>query len=252
MTGRIARWAAALIVLAGPAGAAVAPSQFDRPLRIERVALPRDADNPQAKPQVTCYRYRDFLVKEVDLGEVGADQLSILPGAPPSYRCQRQNAVGERVIPGAQWTGYFAGAKGGFVVFNAEDGWQDGLGFAVFDAASGAKRLDDAAKGGFSAIEASPGRLKLRYVRVYAAKCSLRADAHGCWRRIRAATGLTGQRPPDCAAAYAREARRRPKFAAKVRTDPTVIDYEAVAQISATGAKIRPLSGRALACRPSE
>jgi hypothetical protein len=52
--------------------------------------------------------------------------------------------------------------------------------------------------------------------------------------------------------AYAREAKRTPASAKEVRDDPTVFDYEVTADVDAGGPSIRPVTGAATACRPSE
>jgi hypothetical protein len=246
--------ALAMAVLSAPfAAGAAAPSPFDSPLKIARVPLPKDPDNPPAKPKVTCAYYPRFMVKEVDLGEIGAAQLSVLPIPDRAAKtpCRRDNSAGELVVSPDDWTGYFDGVKGDYVVFTAEDGWNGGLGFAVISARSGKKLFDDALLGQFRLVAAGPNGLTLRYRRVYAAKCSLRADAAGCWRQIVRDTGLSGP-APDCNAAYAREARRTPKFARQVRDDPTVVDYDAEALVGAGTKTIKPLSGKAPDCRPAD
>lgn len=246
MTSRLF-WTGLAVLLAGAPTVQAAPaSPFDLPLKTVKVPLPRDPDNPQSKPKVTCAYYRDFMVKEVDLGEEGADQLSILPA--PAVTCQRANAKGEKVVSANDWSGYFAGVRGGYVVFTGDDGWNGGMGFAVFDAHSGRKLFDDAYKTRFKALEASSGGLVLHYRRVYAAKCSLRADPNGCWAAIRRDTGLEGVHGPDCAADYAREARRTPKLAAQVRAVPTVVDYDVMATLQSGHAAIHPAPGLAPTC----
>lgn len=226
----------------------VAAGPFDAPLRTVRSPLQRDPDNPQARPKLTCAYFPGFMVKQVDLGEEGAAQLSILPT--PAAACRRANAPGEMVISPTDWTGYFDGVRGGYVLFTAEDGWNGGMGFAVFDARTGAKLFDDAAKGEFRAMVAAPDSLTLRYRRVFAAKCSVAASA-SCWKQIEADTGLSAA-PPPCAAAYAHEARRTPKLAKEVRNDPTVVEYDIVATVGAPNLAIRPATGRAAACAPAE
>ncbi|HEX4179370.1 MAG TPA: hypothetical protein VHY32_01130 [Caulobacteraceae bacterium] len=228
----------------------VAAGPFDAPLRTVRSPLQRDPDNPQARPKLTCAYFPGFMVKQVDLGEEGAAQLSILPT--PAAACRRANAPGEMVISPTDWTGYFDGVRGGYVLFTAEDGWNGGMGFAVFDAGTGHKVFEDAVKTQFRSLEASPGGLILHYRRTYAAKCSLNTDPSGCWRAIQRDTGLTGASPPDCAAAYAKEARRTPKQAPQVRTDPTVVDYEVVATIQNSHGAIRTAPGAAPTCRPAD
>ena len=246
MTSRLI-WIGLGVLLAGaPAVQAAPASPFDLPLKTVKVPLPRDPDNPRSRPKVTCAYYRDFMVKEVDLGEEGADQLSILPN--PAATCQRANAKGEKVISASDWSGYFGGARGGYVVFTGDDGWNGGMGFAVFDAHSGRKLFEDAYKTRFKALDATPGSLVLKYRRVYAAKCSLQADSSGCWGAIRRETGLEGARGPDCSADYAREARRTPKFAAQVRNDPTVVEYDVTVAIQAGHAAFHPAPGLAPTC----
>ena len=235
---------ALVVVLMG--SNAEAATAFDKPLKTIHVPLPKDPDNPQAKTEVACFVYPHFMVKQIDLGEEGADQLSIIPSA--TRACQKKNFADEKIIPAKDWSGYFSGVKGDFVVFDADDGWNDGLGFAVFDPA--AKKLFEDVQKKWIAIDTSPSALKLHYVRVYGAKCSLMSDKT-CWQQIERDTGLTGT-APDCTALYRAEQKRTPKFAKEDLADPTVIDYEVTATIDAHGHKLVPVTGKALRCRPAE
>jgi len=236
------------------ADAAAASSPFDAPLKVVRVPLPRDPGIPKSRPKISCFYYPRFMVKEIDLGEVGAEQLSILPtpGGSAKTECRQANSPGEHVVDPKNWSGYVEGVKGDYVIFSADDGWNGGMGFAVYGAASGKKLFDDAVKSRLQSLAATPTSLTLRYLRTYSAKCSIDADAAGCWRQIRQATGLSSAAPPDCAALYAREARRTPKDAAQVRADPTVIDYPVTVMIQAGGATIAAASGKAAGCRPAD
>ena len=92
----------------------------------------------------------------------------------------------------------------------------------------------------------------MRYRRVYGASCSLRANEADCWQHIRQDTGLTGASAPDCTATYAAEQKRTPAFAQQVLSDPTVVDYDVDAVIDAGTAKMTPVAGKALNCRPAE
>jgi hypothetical protein len=225
---------------------AQAASGFDKPLKTIHVPLPKDHDNPQAKPEVACFLFPHFMVKQIDLGEVGADQLSIDPST--GRVCQKKNSADEKIVSPRDWSGYFGGVKSDFVVFDADDGWNDGLGFAVFDPAT--KKLFEDVQKKWIAIDASQSTLKLHYVRVYGAKCSLMSDKT-CWQQIERDTGMTGA-APDCAALYRAEQKRVPKFAKETLADPTVIDYEVTATIDAHGHKLAPVTGKALRCRPAE
>ena len=239
---------AALAAVFAVQSPALANDLFDKPVKTVRVPLPKDPDNPTAKPAVACAYYPHFMVKQIDLGEIGADQLSILPfaGSPPA--CAKKNAPGEKVVSADDWTGYFEGVKSDYVVFDAEDGWNDGLGFAVFNPS--AKKLFDDVQKKWQGVAASPTSLTLHYERVYGAKCSL-MSGNSCWSAIMKDTGLTGT-APDCAAAYHAEQKRTPQFAKQVLTDPTIVDYEVSVTIDGSGHKIAPVTGKALRCRPAE
>jgi hypothetical protein len=231
---------------------------FDKPLKVVHVPLPHDPDNPQAKPEVRCSYFRGFAVKEIDTGEVDADQLSILDGE--NYPCRKENTANEKVVASYDWSGYFAGALGDYVFFNAGDGWNGGLGFAVFTH-SGKKLFDDVAKDWsgiyLTALPAPAGiasnrAIALRYIRVYGAPCSLaNAQAGACWQRIQHDTGLKGS-APDCKALYAKEQRRTPKLAKEVLDDPTVIEYDAATTIAANGVHITAVQHAPLTCAPAE
>ena len=80
---------------------------FDQPSAVDNVDLPPNKGNPDATPSVNCYRYPGFTVKEVDLGEVGAEKLAILP---ESAKCERERRRREgRLGPGC---GLFPGCQG--------------------------------------------------------------------------------------------------------------------------------------------
>lgn len=240
------------LALAALPGAVQASGLFDTPIKLVRLPLPADPANPQAKAQLSCFYFAHFMVKEVDLGEPGAEKLSILPIAAGAKRpvCKRDNADGELVVQGEDWSGYFWGAKGGYIFFSAEDGWNGGMGFAVFDA--GARKLfEDAAKTWHSIQEAESG-VTLRYLRVYEAPCSIKSDdGAGCWQQIQKDTGLTAAMP-DCGATYEAEQRRTPNLAQQVLNDPTVIDYEVTVALAASGHATKPAAEKVLNCRPAE
>jgi hypothetical protein len=239
---------AIMAVLYTPAFAAGEASLFDKPVKVVQVPLPRDPGNPQARPEISCSYYPHFAIKEIDLGEPGAGRLSILSTGRST--CRRDVARSEKVVSADDWTGYFKGVKGGYIFFDADDGWNDGMGFAVFTA-DARKEFEDTAKK-WKSVEATPSSLTLHYERVWEAPCSLQAGGSACWQHIRHDTGLTDASPPDCRSAYQREQKRTPKFARQVLSDPTVIDYDVIATIDAMEHKIVPASGKALRCRPAE
>jgi hypothetical protein len=164
--------------------------------------------------------------------------------------CRKDNGANEKIVSADDWTGYFDGVKGSYVFFDADDGWNDGMGFAVFTPAA-KKIYDDVAKR-WSSAEITPTGVALHYERVFGAKCSLQVDQAACWDKIKQATGLADATPPDCKAAYVKEQKRVPKFAKQTLSDPTVIDYEVLVTIDGTTHKTTPVTGKALRCRPAD
>lgn len=260
---------AALLLTTALAAATTPPSpgDYDKPTREVNLPLPPDPDNPHAKPKLSCFYYPNFMVKQVDLGEKGAEQLSILPRTkeiqnPP---CRRANAKNEIVIDPKAWSGYFDGVKGSFVFLSADDGFNDGQGFAVVNGFDGQLLFTDLARDArkttpFAEItllknskaDADAGII-LRYRRVLAAECSLQTDAKTCWNLIRRITGLTDLVPPGCSAAYDDQKKSQPQFAADLDSDPSVITYdvEIVHQSDHTILRAAPIS-KALECYPAE
>jgi hypothetical protein len=261
---RKAGWWTGMVLasLGGVAHAADGTQLFDPPLHEQHVPLPPDSLNPQAKPSLSCFYYPHLMVKQVDLGEKGAEQLSMLfvgDGKEPPA-CRRENARDEHVITG--WGGYFRGVRAGYVFFDGDDDWNGGTPFAVFSP-DGEKLFNDAATKLHSvkAMRQPPplsqrpwyeNPLVLHYRRVYLAPCSMRADTQGCWDQIRQATGLP-QVAPDCSAAYAAQEKGVSAAAlTDVRANPSVIEYEVEATLDEHGViRVVPVSP-ALACYPAE
>jgi hypothetical protein len=199
--------------------------------------------NPQAKPKRTCTYYPGFVVKEIDMGEVGAADMSITAIHGEAPKCERDITHEVNIDP-ETWSGYFKGAKGDFVFFDSGDGWNGGMPFAVFNGKTGRKLLSDTRKGDtYGAIEAADGTLTLRYRRVWLAPCSLMADAKGCWKKIVAVTSLAESARPDCAAAYHKEMERTPKFASDIPAMASMISYEVETRHAGGKLSITPRPG---------
>lgn len=259
------------LVLATPAAAG--DTGFDPPLATQTRTVPPTAERPKAT--LACRTYAGFMVKVVDEGEVGAAQLSILPIAPGASRpaCRRENAADEKVISAKDWDGYFKGVKGDYVLFDAADGVNGALPFAVFSAATGAKLLEDAALGALHRVALDGGTLTLGYRRSVTADCSVPHDGAACWTKLAAANGLAADKAPDCAAGYARarramakdrcEAQGRP-VAGCLETElkaydaqgwdaaPSVVLYEAETVLAPGQPPKVTARGPALACHPSD
>ena len=98
---------------------------FDIPLHETHTTLPSYPDNPQSKPVLSCFYYPDFMVKQVDIGEQGAEEISILHRAKDrgEPQCLRANIKDEIVVDSRVWSGYFEGVKGNLVFLRADDGF---------------------------------------------------------------------------------------------------------------------------------
>jgi hypothetical protein len=260
-------------VLCAPCALAAKPasSVFDPPLDTQKKAVPATKDKPKAT--LTCSYFPHFMVKQIDEGEVGAAQLSIVPGdASHKPACQRANIAAEKVIDPRDWSGYFKGVKGDYAFFDAEDGVNGGLGFAVFSA-DGKKALEDSALGDFASAAVDGATLTLHYKRSFAGDCSAPHAGEACWTKIAAATGLDAHAPPDCAGGYAKaknelakgrcEADKKPMAACMPAalkeieaqhwdeaSSVVVYDVETVLQ-PGQAAAIKPFGGAA-ACHPSD
>lgn len=164
--------------------------------------------------KLSCYFYPTVMVKEYDAGQKGAEWHAVVPvkeGAPP--KCGETHSPEERVIDGGEWGGYFKGVKGKFVFFDAADGIDAGIPFAVYDSITGKKLFEDSAYD--SRIElrkveqslfnrmrvatAEDGTLLLKYLRVAEAGCDLRSKNQPCWEEVRKKFALKNRQPPVCA-----------------------------------------------------
>lgn len=228
------------VLVAAFSAASAAVDVFDKPIDKKVIALPADPANPQAKPNRSCFSYPGFVVKQIDLGEKGAEELSIAANA--TAGCQAKIA-GEVIIKSDDWAGYFLGAKGPFIFFNADDGLNGGLPFAVF-APTGKKLFEDSRQGdAFKSIAVTAGALVMRYRRVWLAPCSLMADAKGCWKTIMTKTSLSEAAQPDCSKAYRDEMARTPKFAKEIPKLKSVIAYNVEARYGGGKLTFKPEAG---------
>ena len=218
---------------------------FDQPVAVDNLDLPADKANPDAKPVVNCYRYQGFMVKEVDLGEVGAEKLAILP---ENAKYERDDPAEKRVSDPV--AGYFLGAKGKLAFFQAADSFNGGMPYVVIDTAAMKKLFDDSFEGAdFEKIDDEGGKLVMDYVRTYSADCSLYLDGQACADKIKKETGLgTVAQLPDCGPAYDAEKKRTPDYAKEIEQLPSVISYPVTMTFDGTTANYAPRAGET-SCR---
>jgi hypothetical protein len=197
----------------------VAPhdESFDEPLRKMVVDLGVSEYSAHEHSELRCYFYSSFAVKELDLKQQGDEWISIVPiSASNLPSCAQEHSNNEIVIK--DWSGYFDGVKGNFVFLNADDGYNGGYPFGVFDAATGKKLFEDSRELGKEEklrFVADGKGLILRYQRIDVAECSIPQKKSECWEEIKRKTGLRSQPMPVCAG-----------YGGNIdETDPSVVSY---------------------------
>lgn len=214
-----------VLLLAGIAAA----DSFDRPLSKKTVALGRSPSRSGRRAKVNCYVYPTFMVKEVDLGEKGADRLAIIPVRRGVVQpCTRTRNRAEMVINPDEWTGYFKGAKGKLVFFDADDGWNGGMGFIIYDARTGKKVFEDSAVGDLDFLPPQAGQITLKYTRIIDSQCNAPKDEAACWTHIKKTIGVESPALPDCKKAYEESAQKLAKgrCEAQKSNTPQCVDKE--------------------------
>jgi len=208
----------ALVTLATAAGPLLFTSGVEPPQKSEQLTLPPKCALC-APGKVTCTWYPSYMVKEIDLGEIGADVLSIVPRAPkgPAPACKTERGPNDLSVSGGAdpWVGYFEGARGRFAFFRSADARNGVLAFAVYDATDGRGVFKEEPIGPVK-VEADGAKIGLSFIRRTLAPCSPLAGGDACWTRIRTELGV-GDPPPDCATPY-REANETAAKAACANT----------------------------------
>jgi len=219
--------------------------QFDRATRAE-VELAEKDTGFDMKGKLTCLRYPNFALKELDLGEKGAAGLFIASSEGP---CQLNPALDRRIED--ERAGYLWGAVGPYAFFRGADGWNGGLPFVVYDARTGTRLMEDVLAGEFSALALVGEELTLRYRRIFAAECSLIAAPESCSATLRRELGLDADRPmPDCRAAYQPAIAADPDAAETIEAWPSVIEYPVERILSDDGTSAVAIEGD-ITCRPA-
>ena len=194
-----------LLVIAALASIASAES-FDKPVSKRVVSLGKSPHTPGQTAKISCYYFPGFMIKEIDMGEKGADRLSITPiakGATPA--CSKLKGRAEKIIDPGEWSGYFKGAKAGYIFFDSDDRYNNGSPFAVYDV-SGKKLFEDSSEDTLVFTQAPDNVWHVSYTRVAEAGCVL-TSAADCWDGLKKKFGLEAS-PPDCRKGYDEQARR--------------------------------------------
>jgi hypothetical protein len=193
-------------------------ASFDKPQFTKTVDLGISRSNPPGQrgpgihAKVTCHFFPRFMVKEVDSGEKGAERLAIVPtDKSKDHTCSRLRDPGEREINSDEWTGYFKGVKGDLVFFDADDGWNGGMGFVVYNAKTMKKIYEDVALGDLTFSDGRGPQTTIAYTRVVDGGCVLPSDSTACWSTIQKKFNLESATAPDCKAGYDRSAEEMAK-----------------------------------------
>jgi hypothetical protein len=190
---------------------------FDMPLDKKVVDLgPSPANLPgvvRVRIELSCFVYRDLVVKQFDEGEKGAAWLAIVPIRTRLRPvCSKVHSPGERVINPKEWSGYFKGVKKNLVFFDAADGDNGGMPFVIYDSGTGKRIFEDSyyeARMWNQAVEDSPfnklrvnytanGLVLLTYLRVVGSECDLQREAATCWERTRKKLKIKEGSAPVC------------------------------------------------------
>lgn len=252
---------------------------YDKPLSVKKMQLRRhDPENPAARHELTCYSYPGYTVKENNDSNQKGAILSIVKGS--ALPCREAREPGEYVLPADVWSGYYAGAKSGYVFVDADDGFNSGMGFIVLRVADNKKVFEDVYQNKIESITMKDGVPQIRYRRVYASDCSILADGAGCAASISRETGVSEDLLAICNKGYraVRLWEARARCTQKGRKDeaciakeseicaddvpdrtPSVVVYEVEADLHESIAANRPLAGpslkalgNAMACRPAD
>jgi hypothetical protein len=219
---------------------------FDVPTKVDVIKLPVEQGAEDSAPAITCSRYADFMVKEVDKGELGADKLALLPKDAP---CE-ETTVGEIIIKD-DMVGYYMEAKGSYVFFTGSDGYNGGMPFVVIDAKTQKHLFDDsfALDEDVKTATVEGTKLTMTFKRVYTADCSLYEDKDGCSDKVKAATGLGKEvAMPDCKPIYDAYIKENPDYASDAKTNPSVMIYEAALVFDGTKAAVTPVAANMASC----
>ena len=195
-----------LLVSASSQQAADSYGTFDHPIDKKIVDFgpspyyPPDRAN-EVRKRLTCFVFSDFIIKEYDEGQKGAEWHAIVPVKQGKVTCSLSRSTDELRIPGKTWSGYFKGAKGQYVFFDADDGFNGGLSFVVYDSRTQRKVFQDSASlqesDQFSATS-QQGTVTLSYRRVVVTHCDLRTEAGNCWQKLQKKFGIQEHAPPVC------------------------------------------------------
>jgi hypothetical protein len=274
------RFAAALLVLAAALPVAAAnydgAPPFEKAADTKTVKLDPAATEPGSSKEVRCFYFSHVLVKEIDEGEIGDQQISYMilgPGqAIPD--CAEKPIAGEKKLRSDE--SYFWGTAADRLFLVDADGANGTIGFRVYDPQSSRELFHDTIKldSRLREITADAGKLHLSYTRAVTGSCSVVTGGETCWRAITGKMQMPETAPPDCRAGYDAAMRRQVEEACSGQggdsdkaeclqretkdrstgweTAPSVVSYDVDVVVGPTDEVARNFSGGPVACWPSD
>ena len=206
----------AVLLFQGVPARATAEGSLDQPLKKQVKILGPSPYYPSGREtkKLSCFFYREVLVKQYDEGQKGAEWLSFLRvEREQPKRCELAHDADEHVIDDwREWRGYFMGVKDRLVFFSASDGENGGMPFAIFDSNTGKKIFEDSAyqssmwtkKPEYSRFNnlrvyrRADGQTTLKYLRVVGTECDLHLEASKCWAQVRTDFSIKQSETPVC------------------------------------------------------
>jgi hypothetical protein len=202
-------------VLVAPAAAAAQGFESYKKQVVD-YGVEKDFPNNPHHDQLTCFYYHGLMVKQLtNYWNKGALFLSFLRFDQVRPACVKEHSPGEKVLRDSEWSGYFRGlVKGGLVFFDAEDGENGGMPFAVYDSNTQEKIFEDNAyyvpmwnpklrqrPSPFNDIRVRTtheGNVVLTYLRVLGTECDIPNKGAECWPPLVQKLGLKAAAPPSC------------------------------------------------------
>jgi hypothetical protein len=166
--------------------------------------------------QLTCFYYRGLMVKQLrNDWNKGALFLSFLRFDQARPACVKEHSADEKVLGSQEWGGYFRGVvKGDLVFFDADDGQDGGMPFAVYDSKTQKEVFQDNAYDAgmwnpklrprpspFNDIRVRTthdGNVVLPYLRVLPTECDIPTRGAECWPPLVQKLGLKTAAAPRC------------------------------------------------------
>lgn len=178
--------------------------------------VPQDFPGNPHHDRLTCFYYRNLMVKQLtNQWNKGALFLSFVRFDQTRPACVKEHSPDEKVLDYPEWGGYFRGlVKGDLVFFDAADGQDGGMPFAVFDSKTQKKIFEDNAyyawtwnpklrphPSPFNDIRVrvtQDGNVVLTYLRVLPTECDIPKNGTECWPALIQKLGLKTPVAPSC------------------------------------------------------